>query len=196
MQEVAPENLSANPIKVVEAHESLKQILAENKAAASNDNRQHIASILEKLRSGTLEEKLKGDDDTSDLLYHRRISKRSLFGLWRARKEEKVEDYHPAVISHEDRWMAGCLMQCVFRKNNAVDSSGYPTLDGVTDLYTDGTTEQKLFMHVLRAVDKCLKGAAKKHNIHKGKVPLKGETCDVAFDVFDCVSDSLTDYCS
>lgn len=112
----APASLSMKPIKVIEAHESLKEILADNKPAASNGNR-HVTSILEKLRSGSLEEKVKGDEDTSDLLYHRRISKRSLFGLWPVKKKEEkiVEDYHPAVISHEDRWMAGCLMQCVFR---------------------------------------------------------------------------------
>lgn len=182
-----------DPSKVVEAHESLKQILADNKPSESRDRQ--IATILQKLQSGNQEQMT----DTSDLLYHRRISKRSLFDWFKPKKTEqqvKAEQYHPLVISQEDRWMAGCLMQCVFKKNNAVDSNGYPTLDGVTDLYTDGTSEQKLFMHVLRAADKCLKSAAKKHNIYKGKTPLKGEACEVAFDVFDCVSDSLTEYCS
>lgn len=87
-------------------------------------------------------------------------------------------------------------MQCVYRRNDAVDTNGYPTLDGLTDLYTAGNNEQGFFLHVLRSVDKCLKSASLKYKIHRGKVPAKGETCDVAFDVFDCVSDSITEYCS
>lgn len=87
-------------------------------------------------------------------------------------------------------------MQCIYRKNDAVDAHGYPTLDGLTDLYTAGTSDQSFFVHVLRSADSCLKSAAKKHNIYKGKVPLKGETCDVAFDTFDCLADAITEYCS
>lgn len=131
--------------------------------------------------------------ETSNLKWHRR-SKRSLFSRWST--EEESYAHIPAVISNEDRWLAGCLLQCVFRKNDAVDSNGYPTLDGLTDLYTAGTSEQSFFVHVLRAVDRCLKAVAIKHHIFKGKVPIKGETCDVAFDVFDCVSDSVAEYCS
>ena len=87
-------------------------------------------------------------------------------------------------------------MQCVYRKANAVDMYGWPTLDGLVDLYTEGVNEQAYFMAALRGVDKCLKGASVKHNITRKKVPTKGETCEVAFDVFDCVSDSITQYCS
>lgn len=89
-----------------------------------------------------------------------------------------------------------CLMQCIFRKNNAVDKKGFPTLDGVVELFTDGIHEHAFFMHTLRAVDKCLKGASIKHHIYRGQDPVKGQTCDVAFDIFDCVSDSITEYCN
>lgn len=149
---------------------------------------------------------------TSDENTNRKISKRSIFDFftnWQQRltgstsqnSQRSIDDvfdsiYHPTVISNEDRWIAGCLMQCVFRRNNAVDDLGYPTLDGVTDLYTAGNDEQLFFMHVLRSVDRCLKTASVKYKIHKGHTPPKGETCDVAFDVFDCVSDSITEYCS
>ena len=100
------------------------------------------------------------------------------------------------MITNEDRWLAGCLLQCVYRKNDAVDKNGYPTLDGITDLYTAGTSEQSYFVHVLRSVDKCLKGVSIKYHIFRGKVPIKGENCGVAFDIFDCVTDSITEYCS
>lgn len=163
-----------------------------------HDNHKHIAAILEKLRADSTSHH---NDQSRNLLWHRRISKRSLFGFWTTTTTTTTpaperNEYHPTLISHEDRWLAGCLMQCIFRKNDAVDKHGYPTLDGLVNLYTVGTTEQKFFVHVLRSVDKCLKGTSVKHHIFRGKVPLKGETCDIAFDVFDCVSDSITQYCS
>lgn len=152
------------------------------------------------------------DEETAQNLAEKKIGKRSIFDMftnWRQRltgmaattTQRSIDDvfdelYHPTVISNEDKWIAGCLMQCVFRRNNAVDDAGYPTLDGITDLYTAGNTEQQYFMHVLRAVDRCLKSVSIKYKIHKGHAPLKGETCDVAFDVFDCVSDSVTEYCN
>lgn len=167
--------------KIVEAHEALSHVLSANKPVDPHDNHHHISAILNKLRAENPNHH--PDSETSNLKWHRRITKRSLYGKWKTKGEE-VDEYHPTVITHEDRWLAGCLMQCVFRKNNAVDKHGYPTLDGLTDLYTAGNSEQAFFIHVLRSVDKCLKGASIKHHIYRGKTPLKGETCDVAFDVF------------
>ena len=182
-----------HPINVIEANQALMEVLAVNKPLELHDNHHHISTILGKIRNGNYDDI--PVENTAGLQYHRR-SKRSLFGKWKITKEEKDVDLLPAVISHEDRWLAGCLMQCVYRKNNAVDNSGLPTLEGLVQLFTGGVTEQGFFINVLRAADKCLKTASVKHNIQKDKKPLRGETCDVAFDVFDCVSDSITEYCS
>lgn len=89
-----------------------------------------------------------------------------------------------------------CLMQCIYRKNNAVDKHGWPTLDGLVSLYTEGVNEQGYFMNALRAVDTCLKGASKKHKVNRNDIPARGPLCEVSFDVFDCISDKITEYCS
>jgi hypothetical protein len=160
----------------VASNPDVTQVLPPKKPTETHDNHQHISKILEKLRNnGT-------DQDDSNLMWHRRISKRSLFGKWTTKKPE--EEYRPTVITHEDRWMAGkplndyhkpvltltlpgCLMQCIYRKNDAVDQNGYPTLDGLVDLYTAGISEQGFFLHVMRSADTC-----------------------------DCLSDAITEYCS
>lgn len=185
---------------LIQANEALEHVLSLNSPKNPHDNHDQISLVLEKLRTTNSTKPV----ENSDLMYHRKIGKRNWLGLgWlggvtqTTPKATNVDDaYHPTVISNEDKWIAGCLMQCVFRRNGAVDKLGYPTLDGITDLYTAGVSEQPFFMHVLRAVDKCLKTASVKYKIHKGQTPPKGETCDVSFDVFDCVSDSITDYCS
>ncbi|XP_053683870.1 general odorant-binding protein 70 [Sabethes cyaneus] len=103
---------------------------------------------------------------------------------------------HPTVVSSEDKWIAGCLMQCVYRKNDAVDNHGWPTLDGLVNLYTDGVNEQGYFMATLRGVDRCLKGTSMKYKVKRNDIADPLEQCAVAFDVFDCISDMITDYCS
>ena len=80
---------------VKEAHEALGEVLS-GKPANLHDNHQHISAILDKLRNG---------EDTADLKWHRR-SKRSLLGKWKTKTEDD-EAFHPTVISHEDRWLAG-----------------------------------------------------------------------------------------
>jgi hypothetical protein len=104
-------------------------------------------------------------------------------------------DYQTSGVSKEDKFVAGCLMQCIYRKSKAVDIYGFPTLQGLVELYTDGINEQKFFVSTLKAVDSCLKRMSAKHNIVKGKAPEKGEVCELSFDVFDCVSDAITEYC-
>lgn len=61
-------------------------------------------------------------------------------------------------------------MQCVYRKNNAVDKNGWPTLDGLVNLYTDGVSEQGYFMATLRGVDRCLKGTSMKYKVKRNDV--------------------------
>ncbi|EAA11535.2 AGAP006368-PA [Anopheles gambiae str. PEST] len=120
-------------------------------------------------------------------------------GQWhdrRKRDEGGLDFSHPTIVSHEDKWIAGCLMQCVYRKNNAIDKNGWPTLDGLVSLYTDGVNEQGYFMATLRGVDRCLKGTSKKYQIKRNDAAENFEQCEVAFDVFDCISDMITDYCS
>ncbi|XP_052859936.1 general odorant-binding protein 70 [Anopheles cruzii] len=118
---------------------------------------------------------------------------------WHERRKRDSESHdfsHPTIVSHEDKWIAGCLMQCVYRKNDAVDKNGWPTLDGLVNLYTEGVHEHGFFMATLRGVDRCLKGTSKKYQIKRNDLAENFEQCEVAFDVFDCISDMITDYCS
>ncbi|XP_052899427.1 general odorant-binding protein 70 [Anopheles moucheti] len=122
-------------------------------------------------------------------------------GQWHDRRKRDADDgtvdfSHPTIVSHEDKWIAGCLMQCVYKKNNAIDKNGWPTLDGLVSLYTDGVNEHGYFMATLRGVDRCLKGTSKKYQIKRNDAAENFEQCEVAFDVFDCISDMITDYCS
>lgn len=176
------------PINVVEARQELKSVLDSSKPAEAQDQ----SSAIDRLRF------INGQYPPSSSNANFR-SKRSLFGYFRGEPEEEEEEFLPTVISHEDRWVAGCLMQCVYRKNNAVDENGFPTLEGLTDLYTAGIKEQPMFVHVLRATVRCLRTSGAKHGIYSKKLDhstRNGLTCDVSFDVFDCIADSITDYCT
>jgi PBP/GOBP family len=191
---------SNDPHRVTEAHEDLMKLLANHKVVERHANHDELEALLGKLRNNTSEE-----NNLREKASLRRVKRRSLFGFFGFSRstsdddhnnEEEADSFHATVFTNEDKWLAGCLMQCVFNKNGALDKLGYPTLDGLVELYTSGTIEQKFFVHVLRSVDKCLKIVSVKYHIDRKKLPIKGELCEVAFDIFDCVSDSIIDYCN
>lgn len=84
----------------------------------------------------------------------------------------------------------------MYEKYGAVDTFGWPTLDGLVSFYTDGVHEHGFFVSTLRATDYCLKGASIKHNVNRHSIPSFDLKCDLAFDVFDCVSDKIVEYCT
>ncbi|XP_017474953.1 PREDICTED: uncharacterized protein LOC108365436 [Rhagoletis zephyria] len=103
--------------------------------------------------------------------------------------------YHPTLVPFEDKRIAGCLLHCVYAKNNAIDGFGWPTLDGLVDFYSEGVNEHGFFMATLRSVNLCLRAVTIKYQVNRRKLPERGESCDLAFDVFDCISDQITGYC-
>ncbi|XP_061397135.1 uncharacterized protein LOC133332776 [Musca vetustissima] len=103
--------------------------------------------------------------------------------------------YHPTLVPFEDKRIAGCLLHCVYAKNNAIDKNGWPTLDGLVDFYSGGVNEHGFFMATLRSVNLCLRAVTNKYHVDRRQLPEKGESCDLAFDVFDCISDQITGYC-
>ncbi|XP_037947031.1 uncharacterized protein LOC119678968 [Teleopsis dalmanni] len=105
------------------------------------------------------------------------------------------EIYHPTLVPPEDKRIAGCLLHCVYAKNNAIDKMGWPTLDGLVHFYSEGVNDHGFFMATLRSVNLCLHAVSKKYRVSRSKYPEQGESCDVAFDVFDCISDQITGYC-
>ncbi|EDW72711.1 Odorant-binding protein 73a [Drosophila willistoni] len=107
----------------------------------------------------------------------------------------KAGIYHPTLVPLEDKRIAGCLLHCVYAKNNAIDKFGWPTLDGLVDFYSEGVHEHGFFMATLRSVNLCLRAMTNKYHVNRKRLPQKGESCDLAFDVFDCISDQITGYC-
>ncbi|CAD7083001.1 unnamed protein product [Hermetia illucens] len=103
--------------------------------------------------------------------------------------------YNPTLVSREDKRIAGCLLHCIYAKNNAIDKLGWPTLDGLVHFYSDGVSDHAFFMATLRATNCCLRATGEKYGIDRLEHPKHGESCDLAFDVFDCVSDQMTEYC-
>lgn len=77
-----------------------------------------------------------------------------------------------------------------------VDKLGWPTLDGLVDFYTEGIDEQHYFLAILRAVDGCLKRGSAKYHVQRSIKPEHGQQCDLSFDLFDCITDKIIDYCS
>ncbi|XP_055687633.1 general odorant-binding protein 70 [Lutzomyia longipalpis] len=111
------------------------------------------------------------------------------------RTRRDTEDYqHPTTVSHLERRLAGCLLRCFFKKNKALNYFGYPTLYGLVRIYTDGVSDHEYFMTVLQASEECLHGIFRKYSARQSNDDR--ESCDVAFDVFDCLSDKITEYCS
>lgn len=84
----------------------------------------------------------------------------------------------------------------MYEKYGAIDVTGWPTLDGLVNFYSDGVHEHEFFISTLRATDYCLKGASIKHHINRYSIPSYDLKCDLAFDIFDCVSDKITEYCN
>lgn len=99
------------------------------------------------------------------------------------------------MLSENGIFSLQCLLHCVYAKNNAIDELGWPTLDGLVDFYSGGVNEHGFFMATLRSVNICLRAVTNKYHVDRRKLPEKGESCDLAFDVFDCIFDQITGYC-
>jgi hypothetical protein len=191
--------------KLVEANDELMKLLSNHKITQRNIHPKHLASSSLQPTYNRTEMK-----NSSDETKKRR--KRSFFGLLSGKKDDVADGakevitktksitdplnpLHPPFIAHENKWLAGCLMNCIFHKTHSLDKYGYPTLDGIVDLYTSGTADQPFFMYVLRATNKCLKIISKAHKVHRDKFPMKGASCDIAYELFDCVTDAIIAYC-
>ncbi|CAH0558060.1 unnamed protein product [Brassicogethes aeneus] len=98
-------------------------------------------------------------------------------------------------FNNDEKRIAGCLLQCVYRKMNAVNKKGFPTTEGLVRLYTEGINQKEYILATLQSVSTCLVTAQKKHLITPQSIDEEGKTCDIAYDIFDCVSDKIGDYC-
>ncbi|CAH1133249.1 unnamed protein product [Ceutorhynchus assimilis] len=108
--------------------------------------------------------------------------------------EHKLSREKRSAFNEDEKKIAGCLLQCVYRKMNAVNEYGFPTVDGLVSLYTEGITQKEYVLATLQGVTKCLSKAQKAHLITPLAVKAS-KSCDVAYDVFECVSGEVAKYC-
>ncbi|XP_026679569.1 general odorant-binding protein 70 [Diaphorina citri] len=84
-----------------------------------------------------------------------------------------------------------CLLQCVYRKVKAVDSNNFPSAEGLVRLYSEGVQDRNYFTATYQAVQFCMKLAEQVRQSKPNGVLDGGQTCDLAYDMFNCVSDQI-----
>nr|AIX97075.1 odorant-binding protein 1 [Dastarcus helophoroides] len=78
---------------------------------------------------------------------------------------------------------------------NAVNQHGFPTVEGLVALYSEGVTQKEYILATLQSVTYCLSAAQKKYLITPKTLQENGKTCDIAYDTFDCISEKIGEYC-
>ncbi|XP_069701801.1 general odorant-binding protein 70 [Periplaneta americana] len=96
-------------------------------------------------------------------------------------------------FSEDEKRIAGCLLQCVYRKARAVDASGFPTRDGLVRLYAEGVQERGYYTATAQASQQCLQTA---HQRRLRSQPSGKQSCDLAYEIFECISNKISEYCS
>jgi hypothetical protein len=184
--------------EIIEARDELMKILAAKTVERREINKNDIFSGSSR------------NNGTTSSMKTKTRKKRSFLSWWTSSAEstgkneqleveeekEPNEEENENFVSGDEKWLAGCLIQCIFNKNGATDRLEYPTLDGIVDMYTAGTIEQPFFMYTLKATNKCLKIVSNRYKLNRKKKPAKGLTCTIAYDVFECVTDAVNAYCN
>nr|CAI5844751.1 unnamed protein product [Callosobruchus analis] len=62
-------------------------------------------------------------------------------------------------------------------------------------VYTEGISQKDYVLATVQAVDKCLTNAKKAHLDSPESLEDQKKSCDIAYDVFDCISDEIGKYC-
>ncbi|XP_022914382.1 general odorant-binding protein 70 [Onthophagus taurus] len=99
------------------------------------------------------------------------------------------------VFTDEETKIAGCLLHCVYRRMGALNEVGFPTIEGLVNLYAQGVKDRGYLLATLRSVATCLTDAKAKYVKTIESLQENGKTCAVAYDVFNCVSDRIGEYC-
>ncbi|VVC40159.1 Pheromone/general odorant binding protein [Cinara cedri] len=105
-------------------------------------------------------------------------------------KREVDED-----LTNEERRVAGCLLQCVYKKVKAVDETGFPVADGLMKLYNEGVQDRNYYIATLTAVRHCISIAEQLKQQQPSQKFDDGQTCDLAYEMFECVSEKIDENC-
>ncbi|XP_050539753.1 general odorant-binding protein 70 isoform X2 [Daktulosphaira vitifoliae] len=98
-------------------------------------------------------------------------------------------------LSNEERRVAGCLLQCVYKKVKAVDDSGFPIADGLLQLYNEGVQDRNYYLATVSAVRHCMSIAQQLKQLQPSQKFDDGQTCDLAYEMFECVSEKIDESC-
>ncbi|XP_014260439.1 general odorant-binding protein 70 [Cimex lectularius] len=98
-------------------------------------------------------------------------------------------------FSGEEKRIAGCLLQCVYRKMKAVDTNGIPTATGLVKIYSEGNKDRNYYLATIQAVQQCLAQELQNRTNDPSLLKQEGYTCDVAYDMFNCVSNQIELVC-
>ncbi|XP_050421771.1 general odorant-binding protein 70 [Adelges cooleyi] len=109
----------------------------------------------------------------------------------RNRPKRDVDDE----LSNEERRVAGCLLQCVYKKVKAVDETGFPVTEGLMQLYNEGVQDRNYYMATLSAVRHCISIAQQLRQLQPLQRFDDGQTCDLAYEMFECVSEKIDESC-
>nr|AYP30801.1 OBP2 [Corythucha ciliata] len=99
------------------------------------------------------------------------------------------------LFNNEEKRIAGCLLQCVYRKMKALDSNGIPTPTGLVKIYSEGVSDRNYYLATIQSVQQCLAQELKERNGNPDLIKTEGYTCDVAYDIFNCVSEQIELLC-
>ncbi|KAE9545379.1 hypothetical protein AGLY_000922 [Aphis glycines] len=86
-------------------------------------------------------------------------------------------------LSNEERRVAG------------VDETGFPVVDGLMKLYNEGVQDRNYYMATLSAVRHCISIAQQLKQQQPSKSFDDGQTCDLAYEMFECVSEKIEENC-
>ncbi|KAE8573849.1 general odorant-binding protein 70 [Halyomorpha halys] len=108
---------------------------------------------------------------------------------------QSVERQKRETFSGEERRIAGCLLQCVYRKMKAVDDNGFPTAPALVQLFTEGVKDRNYYLATIQGVQQCLAKEIQQRKSNQSLAEAEGYTCDVAYDMFMCVSEQIESLC-
>ncbi|XP_046393338.1 general odorant-binding protein 70 [Ischnura elegans] len=77
------------------------------------------------------------------------------------RRERRAIDF-----SNDEKTIAGCLLQCVYRKVGAADATGFPDPDGLVKFYVDGVEDRGYQGATKIAVHLCTRQASLKRSFN------------------------------
>ncbi|XP_073981974.1 odorant-binding protein 73a [Rhodnius prolixus] len=120
---------------------------------------------------------------------------RESVGLSQARNSAAHLRSKRQAFTGEERRIAGCLLQCVYRKMKAVDESGFPVATGLVKIYSEGVKDRNYYLATIQAVQQCLSREIQNKNNDPKIVEAEGYTCDVAYNMFNCISDQIELLC-